>query len=269
MIKLNTISEEVRDLQRFLKSKKYYTGSLDGHFGPMTEKAVKEFQKDNNLNPDGIVGPHTLSLIEKIRRDAIKSVYSNLTKGVKISPIFGKNTDNNIEDLEDPDIIKNEIEEDETETTCENSESLISYIKDSEISRNIDYIVVHCTATSPNASVSGIENYWRNTLGWKSPGYHILIKPNGEFTVLSDFNNVTNGVRGYNSRSIHVSYIGGIDSKANPLDTRTEEQKLLIKLSLKELKAKLPNAIIMGHRDFDGVKKACPSFDARGEYRNI
>lgn len=32
----------------------------DGIFGVNTEQAVKEFQKRNNLNPDGIVGPLTL-----------------------------------------------------------------------------------------------------------------------------------------------------------------------------------------------------------------
>ena len=33
----------------------------DGIFGVNTEQAVKEFQKRNNLNPDGIVGPLTLA----------------------------------------------------------------------------------------------------------------------------------------------------------------------------------------------------------------
>ena len=33
----------------------------DGIFGVNTEEAVKEFQKRNNLNPDGIVGPLTLA----------------------------------------------------------------------------------------------------------------------------------------------------------------------------------------------------------------
>ena len=32
---------------------------IDGHFGPRTEKAVKEFQKKKGIAADGIVGPYT------------------------------------------------------------------------------------------------------------------------------------------------------------------------------------------------------------------
>ena len=35
---------------------------------------------------------------------------------------------------------------------------------------------------------------------------------------------------------------------------------------LKDLKKSYPNAIILGHRDFKGVTKKCPCFDARKEY---
>ena len=35
----------------------------DGHFGPLTEEAVKDFQRENGLKVDGIVGPSTLSLL--------------------------------------------------------------------------------------------------------------------------------------------------------------------------------------------------------------
>lgn len=36
---------------------------VDGNFGPITEEAVKEFQKQKGLTPDGIVGPATLALL--------------------------------------------------------------------------------------------------------------------------------------------------------------------------------------------------------------
>lgn len=37
----------------------YYGGSVDGKNGPKTESAVKAFQQDNGLKPDGIAGPRT------------------------------------------------------------------------------------------------------------------------------------------------------------------------------------------------------------------
>ena len=43
--------EDVKVVQQLLM--------VDGIFGPSTEKAVKQFQKDNGLSIDGIVGPYT------------------------------------------------------------------------------------------------------------------------------------------------------------------------------------------------------------------
>lgn len=47
-------------IQRHLKSRLFYTASIDGDYGPMTEKAVMEFQFKKNLHVDGVVGPITL-----------------------------------------------------------------------------------------------------------------------------------------------------------------------------------------------------------------
>jgi hypothetical protein len=49
---------EVEGLQRSLNQKGYNI-PVDGYFGPGTEAAVKDFQKKQNLDDDGIVGPFT------------------------------------------------------------------------------------------------------------------------------------------------------------------------------------------------------------------
>jgi peptidoglycan hydrolase-like protein with peptidoglycan-binding domain len=50
---------EVRAVQRLLKIKFGYAINIDGIFGADTKTAVKDFQSDNGLVADGIVGPLT------------------------------------------------------------------------------------------------------------------------------------------------------------------------------------------------------------------
>lgn len=132
--------------------------------------------------------------------------------------------------------------------------------------RSIKYIAVHCTATQPSATVSSIQNYWKQNLGWKNPGYHFIVKADGEIVQLLQIEQVSNGVAGYNSQIINIAYIGGIDEKGKPKDTRTLAQTQSLLKKLQELKKQFPSAKIQGHRDFPNVKKACPSFDAKNEY---
>lgn len=135
--------------------------------------------------------------------------------------------------------------------------------------RKINYLVVHCTATQPDAEIKNIQNYWRKNLGWKSPGYHYIIKADGEIVPLLSIDKISNGVAGWNSQIINISYIGGIDKEGKPKDTRTPEQKASILKLLKDLKKQFPNTKIQGHRDFPKVAKACPSFNAKVEYLEI
>jgi len=137
--------------------------------------------------------------------------------------------------------------------------------------RPIKYIAIHCTATPQNATVMAIQRYWKDSLKWKSPGYHLLIEANGTIHRLLDFNGVANGVKGFNKESIHISYIGGVDKQGKPLDNRTAVQKEAILKCINEVLEWSENKclIIQGHRDFPNVNKACPCFDAKAEYRGI
>ena len=64
--------EEVRTVQRILKMLNYTVGSVDGDFGPLTDAAVRAFQRnmgkkhpDRVVDVDGIVGPVTWDLLLK------------------------------------------------------------------------------------------------------------------------------------------------------------------------------------------------------------
>lgn len=53
----------VKQMQTALVKLGYSTGGTDGKFGPTTEKAVRQFQKDNGLKVDGLAGNQTLTLL--------------------------------------------------------------------------------------------------------------------------------------------------------------------------------------------------------------
>lgn len=130
--------------------------------------------------------------------------------------------------------------------------------------RNVKYIVIHCTATSPKTTIESIQKYWREVKGWKDvPGYHYIIKNSGEIIKLLDESKNSYGVYAHNNECISISYIGGIDKDGKAKDTRTKEQEVALFDKIVELTELYPNAKVLGHRDFKGVKKACPCFDVK------
>lgn len=215
----------------------------DGIFGKNTEEGVIRFQEEKGLTPDGIVGPITIDALTELN----------------IKPSFDENKTDDNEDKSDPDDKMDVGDEDESESTCEDILELIELINLSDITRNIKKIIYHCTATSQDATVSAITNYWKNNLGWKNPGYHIIVKPNGEWTYLHNFNRISNGVAGHNSNSINVSYIGGVDDNGKALDNRTPKQEEIFKTIYFTFKGKIPDATHHGHNEFSN--KACPSYN--------
>lgn len=135
--------------------------------------------------------------------------------------------------------------------------------------REIKYLVVHCTATSQETKIQSIIDYWKKVLRWKNNGYHYIIDKNGNCSKITPLDKIANGVKGYNQYCIHISYIGGIDSKGKAVDNRTIAQKESLLYYLRDLKRKFPKAKILGHREFAGVKKECPCFNASEEYSEI
>ena len=63
LLKQGSKGNEVKTMQQKLKNWGYYTGGVDGIYGPLTKKAVEYFQRKNGLKIDGIVGPQTLAAL--------------------------------------------------------------------------------------------------------------------------------------------------------------------------------------------------------------
>jgi hypothetical protein len=61
-------SEPVAAIQAALNRAGFDSGPTDGDFGPITDLAVRDFQRSKGLEEDGIVGPKTLAAIDKLER---------------------------------------------------------------------------------------------------------------------------------------------------------------------------------------------------------
>ena len=109
--------------------------------------------------------------------------------------------------------------------------------------REIKYIAIHCTASKQSMTVKELELHFKR-IGWKKPGYHYVILPDGTIHQMLSVEKVSNGVKGWNSKLINIAYIGGIDEKGKPVDNRTEAQKKSLVSLLKLLRKSYPAAII-------------------------
>lgn len=58
-----TNQSTVKSVQRALNSCGYRCGTADGVYGTKTKKALKRFQRDNNLKADGVIGQQTLKAL--------------------------------------------------------------------------------------------------------------------------------------------------------------------------------------------------------------
>ena len=149
--------------------------------------------------------------------------------------------------------------------------------------RTITDIVVHCTASRENVkmTVDQIRRIHMRERGWSDIGYHYVVTLDGEVEFGRDVNLIGAHVSGYNSHSIGVVYVGGLDRDGKPKDTRNELQKNALLNLLIDLKKLYPGAKISGHRDFSPDKnhngiiephewiKSCPCFDAKSEYGKL
>jgi len=136
--------------------------------------------------------------------------------------------------------------------------------------RNINTLVVHCTATPEgrDVDVATIRKWHTRDNGWKDIGYHYVVYRDGSVHPGRPVDQVGAHVAGHNSGSIGVVYVGGCDKSMKPKDTRTDAQKIALRKLLRELVVKYKITTLVGHRDFD-KGKACPSFDAKSEYADL
>ena len=137
--------------------------------------------------------------------------------------------------------------------------------------REINKIIIHCTATQEGKEVSvDTIRKWHTRKGWSDIGYHFLIGIDGSVHEGRPIKRQGAHTRGENRNSIGIAYVGGVEAKRNDKgkwvakDTRTKDQKDNMYFLLCDLLLQYPDATIHGHNEFSS--KACPSFDVQKEY---
>ena len=136
-------------------------------------------------------------------------------------------------------------------------------------------LVVHVTATPPNRDIGVAEvRKMHMAQGWSDIGYNGLIRRDGTREIGRGLDAIGAHVAGYNSTSLGIALVGGVDANGRPADNATAAQMAALAAWLGELLGTYPNAKICGHRDLspdrngNGVVeagehiKACPCFDA-------
>ena len=131
--------------------------------------------------------------------------------------------------------------------------------------RSISEIIVHCSATPQGreVTVADIDRSHRQR-GFNGIGYHYLVGLDGTVGFGRDERIAGAHCSGHNSRSVGVCYVGGVDARMQPKDTRTAEQRESLRQLITLLRQRYPQATVHGHREF--AAKACPCFDAAAEY---
>ena len=81
ILKIGSQGVEVEDLQQKLIKINYLKGDADGYFGKNTERAVLNFQSDNNLKVDGIVGEDTWSVLNKKLNITVEKKLQTIKQG--------------------------------------------------------------------------------------------------------------------------------------------------------------------------------------------
>jgi len=136
--------------------------------------------------------------------------------------------------------------------------------------RTITHIVIHCSATREGQSFTADDiRSWHKAKGWKDIGYHFVIRLDGTVERGRDEDQPGAHVENHNSTTIGVCYVGGLDAWGKPTDTRTTAQKEAMQRLVELLVKKYPTAQVVGHRDFPGVKKDCPCFDAKAWWLGV
>lgn len=141
-------------------------------------------------------------------------------------------------------------------------------------SKLTQFIAVHCSATKATQDIGVVEiNQMHLNRGFSCIGYHYVIKRDGTIERGRPLNTVGAHIQGYNSISVGICLIGGLNANGKGENNFTQSQFQSLRELITYIKQSYPKAVAQGHRDFskdinfDGKitsnewMKECPCFD--------
>lgn len=134
----------------------------------------------------------------------------------------------------------------------------------------VRYMTIHCAATPEGRDVKAATISQWDQARFGQTSYHWVIELDGTMVRTLKDDQLGAHTGGHNTGNIGVCYVGGVDKDNKvPKDTRTEAQKKTLLTLIRTYKERYPGIIIRGHRDWPGVKKACPSFSVEGWLQSV
>ena len=133
----------------------------------------------------------------------------------------------------------------------------------------VKLLIIHCSATRCDRPYSVKNLIATGEAKYGQVSYHYYIRMNGDIIPLLPESARGAHARHHNHCSIGICYEGGINTRGQNDDTRTEAQKHSMYELLKELTKEYPDARIIGHRELPHVIKDCPCFTASDFYSQL
>lgn len=139
-----------------------------------------------------------------------------------------------------------------------------------EAMRQIDEIVLHCTATPymREVHIDEVRRWHVQGRNWSDVGYHYLITLDGILEKGRELETVGAHVKGHNRTTIGIAYVGGLDPEGKPADTMTCEQEETFEHLVFALQLVLCRGLkLNGHNAYSS--KACPGFDVKKKWPKL
>lgn len=135
---------------------------------------------------------------------------------------------------------------------------------------NIEYIIIHSSRTrnpKPHQGVRLLDKVhrMRRAFSWNLGGHdcyhHFVIRTDGVVEEARPLDVPGNHTLGFNEKSISVCYMGGVDRRGFPVDTRTDAQKEAMRELLDRLQEQFPKAVAVLHSQLAPRRSGgCPGF---------